>query len=89
VDDILNAADYGVPQIRKRFVLHAVRKDISDELNECGFNFELPKPTHDKMAKADFFHGKLCGKPSVICRQLKREKHTRTTEGYTTINVRI
>ncbi len=50
-NDILNAADYGVPQIRKRFVLHAVRKDISDELNECGFNFELPKPTHGQDGK--------------------------------------
>jgi DNA (cytosine-5)-methyltransferase 1 len=51
VDNILNAADYGVPQIRKRFVLHAVRKDISDELNKCGFIFELPKPTHGKDGK--------------------------------------
>lgn len=51
VDDILNAADYGVPQIRKRFVLHAVRKDINDDLNECGFKFELPKPTHGQDGK--------------------------------------
>lgn len=46
VDDILNSADYGVPQIRKRFVLHAVRKDIYSELHEDGFIFGLPKPTH-------------------------------------------
>lgn len=51
VQDILNAADYGVPQIRKRFVLHAVRKDINDELVESGFNFELPKPTHEQDGK--------------------------------------
>jgi DNA (cytosine-5)-methyltransferase 1 len=43
---ILNAADYGVPQIRKRFVLHTVRKNIFKKLTECGFIFELPKPTH-------------------------------------------
>ena len=46
VDGILNAADYGVPQIRKRFVLHAVRIDIHKELVEAGFEFGLPKATH-------------------------------------------
>ncbi len=46
VDGILNSANYGVPQIRKRFVLHAVRKDIHKKLTESGFDFELPKPTH-------------------------------------------
>lgn len=45
-NDILNAADYGVPQIRKRFVLHAVRKDIYRELQDSGFTFALPKATH-------------------------------------------
>lgn len=51
VDDILNAADYGVPQLRKRFVLHAVRKDIHEELIESGFNFKLPEPTHGQVSK--------------------------------------
>jgi len=46
VDGILNSADYGVPQIRKRFVLHAVRKDIHAELQADGFEFGLPQPTH-------------------------------------------
>lgn len=46
VDGILNSADYGVPQIRKRFVLHAVRNDIHADLHEDGFVFGLPKPTH-------------------------------------------
>lgn len=46
VDGILNSADYGVPQIRKRFVLHAVRKDIQKELLEAGFEFVLPRATH-------------------------------------------
>lgn len=36
VDAILNSADYGVPQTRKRFVLHAVRKDIFAELRADG-----------------------------------------------------
>jgi DNA (cytosine-5)-methyltransferase 1 len=47
-DRVLNAADYGVPQLRKRFVLHAVRYDISHELQEYGIEFGLPAPTHDK-----------------------------------------
>lgn len=36
---ILNAADYGVPQIRERVFVLAVRKDVSTTLN-------LPIPTH-------------------------------------------
>lgn len=47
-ENVLNAANYGVPQARKRFVLHAVRKDINDELMKNGFIFDLPKATHDK-----------------------------------------
>lgn len=47
-DEILNAADYGVPQARKRFVLHAIRKDINKELLLYGFTFSLPKATHNK-----------------------------------------
>lgn len=46
VDGVLNSADYGVPQIRKRFVLHAVRTDIHKELTEADFEFGLPKATH-------------------------------------------
>lgn len=45
---ILNAADYGVPQTRERFVLHAVRKDIYRELKKDGFSFELPSATHSR-----------------------------------------
>lgn len=45
---ILNAADFGVPQLRKRFVLHAVRKDIYDELLNYGGQFNLPQATHNK-----------------------------------------
>lgn len=47
-ENILNAADYGVPQARRRFVLHAVRKDINNELLSYGFTFTLPKATHNK-----------------------------------------
>lgn len=44
----LNAANYGVPQLRRRFVLHAVRKDINNELLKYGFTFGLPKETHNR-----------------------------------------
>lgn len=44
--DVLNAADYGVPQFRKRFVLHGIRADIYKELQSCGCDFQLPAPTH-------------------------------------------
>ncbi|MCM1427423.1 MAG: DNA cytosine methyltransferase, partial [Eubacterium sp.] len=47
-EDILNAANYGVPQARKRFVLHAVRNDINAELLSLGISFDLPEATHDK-----------------------------------------
>lgn len=46
--DILNSANYGVPQARKRFVLHAVRKDINEELKKYSFSFRLPQATHNK-----------------------------------------
>lgn len=48
IHNILNAANYGVPQLRKRFVLHAVRLDIQKELAQCGFEFELPQATHSQ-----------------------------------------
>lgn len=46
--DVLNSADFGVPQSRKRFVLHAVRMDIYERLQTLGQTFQLPQPTHKK-----------------------------------------
>lgn len=45
-ENVLNAANYGVPQVRKRFVLHAVRKDIGEELQKYVHKFGLPEKTH-------------------------------------------
>lgn len=47
-EKVLNAADYGVPQIRKRYVLHAVRYDIFCELEANKISFNLPSATHNK-----------------------------------------
>jgi DNA (cytosine-5)-methyltransferase 1 len=50
---ILNAADFGVPQLRKRFVLHAVRKDLDKILQKANFEFALPKQTHSSNVSDD------------------------------------
>ena len=39
---VLNAANYGVPQLRERVIIVGIRNDISK-----GQNFIYPKPTHD------------------------------------------
>jgi DNA (cytosine-5)-methyltransferase 1 len=41
---LLNAADYGVPQERKRVIVIGLRKDL-------GKTFEFPEPTHSKESK--------------------------------------
>ncbi len=43
--DVLNAADYGVPQLRKRLVLHGVRNDIVQKYH---IKVELPTKTYSK-----------------------------------------
>ena len=55
--DTLNAADYGVPQIRKRLVLHGVRKDVYDVLTGILNTKELPllpEATYSKEKKKGF-----------------------------------
>ena len=53
--DTLNAADYGVPQIRKRLVLHGIRNDVYYNLGldkvKTGI---LPLPTHSKDKKQGY-----------------------------------
>lgn len=51
----LNAADYGVPQMRKRLVLHGVRRDVYEKLDlEKKDITILPDPTHCKEKKKGF-----------------------------------
>lgn len=45
---LLNAADYGVPQGRKRVIFFGISKDIPQELRNTFFEIFPPKPTHDK-----------------------------------------
>lgn len=44
--DVLNAADYGVPQTRKRLVLHGIRKDLMPMIAEKGLELSLPEKTY-------------------------------------------
>ncbi len=48
VYDVLNSADYGVPQTRKRLVLHGIRKDVMYKIREKGLELSLPQKTHSK-----------------------------------------
>lgn len=45
---LLNAADYGVPQGRKRVIFLGVSNDVSDEEANTLFDNFPPKPTHNK-----------------------------------------
>lgn len=47
----VNAADYGVPQLRRRIIIVAFRKDL-------GVEWKQPIPTH---SEAELRHAKLCG----------------------------
>ncbi len=50
--DTLNAADYGVPQIRKRLVVHGVRNDVYNDLKLDKDNAGiLPRSTHSREKK--------------------------------------
>lgn len=53
--DTLNAADYGVPQIRKRLVLHGIRKDVYSNIGLDKIKTKiLPLPTHSKDKKKGY-----------------------------------
>ena len=51
VSGVVNAADYGVPQLRKRFVLHAVRKDLFEIMRRSNIRLTMPVQTHAKDGK--------------------------------------
>ncbi|WP_413536704.1 DNA cytosine methyltransferase [Carnobacterium divergens] len=49
VYDVLNSADYGVPQNRKRLVLHGIRKDVVVKMKKYNKELGLPIKTHSKI----------------------------------------
>ncbi|EGD38271.1 DNA cytosine methyltransferase [Streptococcus sanguinis] len=44
--DIVNTADYGVPQLRKRLVLHGIKKELLDQTT---LTLNLPPKTHSNI----------------------------------------
>ena len=56
---VLNAADYGVPQIRQRFICIGVRKDLNKK-------FVFPEPSFEDPKKRTLFTDRL---PWVTCRE--------------------
>lgn len=44
--NILNAANYGVPQTRRRLVIHGVRRDVYKKLVKKDNKFGFPLSTH-------------------------------------------
>ncbi|MFL0164761.1 DNA cytosine methyltransferase [Candidatus Clostridium helianthi] len=49
--DVLNAVNYGVPQTRKRLVLHGVRRDVYKKMIAKNIDVEFPKETHCKLGR--------------------------------------
>lgn len=45
-DDVLDSADYGVPQHRKRLVMHGVLIDVVNKYLPKDFVLSMPEPTH-------------------------------------------
>lgn len=43
---VLNAADYGVPQTRKRVFVVAIRQDIWNQAKAMGITYKFPEATH-------------------------------------------
>lgn len=51
IHDILNAANYGVPQTRRRLVVHGIRRDVYKMWMDKGLEIKLPKQTHIARSK--------------------------------------
>ncbi len=88
VHDILNAANYGVPQTRRRLVLHGIRRDVYEKWRKDGLELELPKQTHiapykgkknsnlEEWKKADVILGLPPLKAGGICEEEGIYNHT-------------
>lgn len=76
VYDILNSADYGIPQIRKRLVLHGIRKDHGKVLNNIGLKLQLPESTFSKNGDEKKKKSGVPQKLLWIFLQLRQAKNT-------------
>lgn len=95
---ILNAADFGVPQTRKRLVLHGVRYSVYEKLKKitgCAYINFLPKATHGKNAglgKKDWITvgESLSGLPPIVAGGHADENivYNHTARSLSTINVK-
>lgn len=54
---LVNARDYGVPQLRERVFLVGVHKEKIEK--KYNFKYELPLPTHGDITEVDLFSDKL------------------------------
>lgn len=89
VSDILNAADFGVPQRRHRFVLHAVRKDMYDILSNQNVEIGLPSKTHSQIGNNGLkkwvsVWDAICDLPPIKAGQ---HLNTETTKNHTCANL--
>lgn len=51
--DIVNSADFGIPQTRKRLVLHGVRQDIYKKMKKKKIELGFPDPTHSGLSNSN------------------------------------
>ena len=70
---VLDASEYGVPQKRKRFVLHAVRRDIYEIMRKENIDFKLPEKTWPRFAGllpcGCYFRSSITKKWGIIFRE--------------------
>ena len=90
---VLNSADYGVPQTRKRLVLHGIKKSIFKEMNLQ--EIKLPNKTHSNDRESQLPHWKtaeiLLGLPPLKAGEEYRGDlpvHNHIANGLSELNIK-